>query len=55
MIMNKITNVGFIGSATILVSLGVETIATDLLTGVIEVILGLIVFAVYEYVPTKTQ
>jgi hypothetical protein len=50
--MNTV-NVGLQVIGTGLVALGVETISTNLLAGAIEVVLGIVVYAVYEFTPSK--
>lgn len=44
-------NVGFISAATVLVGLGVNTISTDLIVGAVEILLGVLLFTVYELIP----
>lgn len=44
-------NAFLLAGATTLVALGVSVIATSLWTGVVEVILGLVCFVVYEVYP----
>ncbi len=52
--MNSTTNIALLSSAAALISLGVTIISTVLLTGSVEIILGIVLFAVYELTPTKT-
>lgn len=53
--MSNTENVALNVIGTGLIALGATSIATNLLAGVIEIVLGVIVYAVYEYFPTKTQ
>lgn len=52
--MNSATNVSLLVVGTGLISVGANTIATGLLTGGIEILLGIAVYALYEFTPTKT-
>jgi hypothetical protein len=49
--MNKTSNAFLLTAATALVTLGVSTIQGNLLTGAIELVLGLAVFLAYEFLP----
>lgn len=51
--MTKLTNTSLTVLATALIALGVEQISKNLWAGVIEIVLGILVYAVYEYFPTK--
>ena len=51
--MNNITNTSLTVIATGLIALGVNTIASDLLSGVIEIVLGVAIYAIYEFTPSK--
>lgn len=47
------TNIALNTIAVTLISLGATTIGHELLTGAIEIILGVLVFAIYEFTPAK--
>lgn len=49
--MNAGYNVFLLTAATALVGLGSATIQTNLLAGVIEIVLGIVAFLVYEKTP----
>lgn len=51
--MNTAANVGLQVAATGLVALGVETIKGDLISGGIEIVLGIALYLVYELTPAK--
>jgi hypothetical protein len=51
--MNTATNVGLQTVATGLVALGATSIASNLVAGVVEILLGIAVYAVYELIPSK--
>jgi hypothetical protein len=53
--MSNSANVAFNVVATGLVSLGVTSITSNFWQGVIEVALGIVLYAVYEFIPTKPQ
>ena len=52
--MNNTTNVALNVLGTGLVALGATSIGTNLMAGVVEIVLGIIVYTIYEFVPTKT-
>ena len=52
--MSNLQNVSLSVLATGLIALGVNSIATNLLAGVVEIVLGVAVYAIYEFTPTKT-
>jgi len=53
--MNSATNVSLLTIGIGLVSLGANSIAANLLSGLIEIVVGIGVLAFYEFTPTKTQ
>lgn len=52
--MSQTTNIGLLTIGIGLVSLGANSIALVLAQGSIEIILGILVLAFYEFTPTKT-
>lgn len=52
--MNTLSNVSLSVLATGLIALGVETIKTDVKMGVIQIGLGIVLYCIYEYFPTKS-
>lgn len=50
--MNTV-NVSLQVLATGLVALGVQTIGSNLVEGAVEVLLGIVLYVVYEFVPSK--
>ena len=52
--MSNTANVALNVVATGLIALGATSISTNLLAGVIEVVLGIGVYAIYEFTPSKT-
>lgn len=50
--MNTSTNVFLLTAATALVGMGVATIPNSLLTGLIEFVIGIVAFIVYEKFPS---
>jgi hypothetical protein len=46
-------NAFLLSAASALVGLGVASISTNLLTGVIEIVLGIVAFVVYEKLPVS--
>ncbi len=53
--MSNLTNTSLSVIATGLIALGVTSIGADLKVGAIEILLGVVVYAIYEFTPTKTQ
>lgn len=51
--MNTTVNVGLQVIATGLIATGAATIGANLLAGSVEVILGIIAYAIYELTPSK--
>ncbi len=51
--MNTTVNTTLSVIATGLIAFGATTISTNLTAGAIEIVLGVIVYAVYEYLPSK--
>ena len=51
--MTPVTNTSLNVIGAGLIALGVTTISHDLWAGVIEIVLGVVVYAVYELTPTK--
>lgn len=51
--MNTAVNVALLSAAVGLVTMGVQIIATDLVTGAVEILLGIAVFAAYELAPSS--
>ena len=53
--MNSTTNIALNVLGTGLVADGVMRIGTDLKGGVVAIVLGILVYVVYELIPTKTS
>ncbi len=52
--MNSATNITLLTVGTGLISLGSTAISAHLLAGVVEILLGIVLYGIYEFTPSKS-